>query len=35
MGQELIDLNESYKQGILTEKEYNNAKESIMERYDQ
>ncbi len=35
MGQELMDLNESYKKGILTEKEYKNAKENIMERYEQ
>ncbi len=35
MGQELMDLNESYKQGILTKDEYDDAKESIMERYDQ
>ncbi len=34
MGQELMDLNESYKKGILTEKEYKNAKENIMDRYD-
>ena len=34
MGQELMDLNSSYKQGIITEKEYENAKELIMERYD-
>ena len=34
MGQELMDLNESYKKGILTEKEYENAKENIMDRYD-
>ncbi|MCK5649205.1 MAG: hypothetical protein KAI22_10025 [Gammaproteobacteria bacterium] len=35
MGQELMDLDESYKKGILTEKEYKNAKENIMDRYDQ
>ncbi len=34
MGQELMDLNDSYKKGILTEKEYKNAKENIMDRYD-
>ena len=33
MGQELMDLDESYKKGLLTEKEYNNAKENIMDRY--
>lgn len=35
MGQELMDLDESYKKGILTEKEYKRAKENIMDRYDQ
>lgn len=35
MGQELMDLDESYKKGLLTEKEYNNAKKNIMNRYDQ
>jgi uncharacterized membrane protein len=34
MGQELMDLNESYKKGLLSEKEYNNAKSNIMDRYD-
>ena len=34
MGQELMDLHESYKQGILSEKEFKNAKEAIMDRYD-
>jgi len=34
MGQELMDLNNSYKQGIITEKEYKKAKEKIMHRYD-
>lgn len=34
MGQELLDLNDSYKKGILTEKEYNKAKKNIMNRYD-
>jgi len=34
MGQELMDLNESYKRGIINESEYNDAKEKIMERYD-
>ncbi len=33
MGQELMDLNTSYKQGLLTEKEYDKAKKSIMKRY--
>ena len=34
MGQELMDLDASYKQGIITEKEYKDAKEQILERYD-
>jgi len=33
MGQELIDLNKSYKEGIITEKEYEKAKKSVMKRY--
>ena len=34
MGQELQDLEASYKKGIITEREYKNAKEAILERYD-
>lgn len=34
MGQELMDLDESYKKGIITEKEYKRAKEKILERYN-
>lgn len=33
MGQELMDLNESYEKGIITEKEYETAKKQIMKRY--
>jgi len=33
MGQELMDLDESFKKGLLTEKEYKKAKENIMKRY--
>lgn len=33
MGQELMDLEQSYKQGIITEKEYNRAKEQILDKY--
>ena len=33
MGQELMDLEESYKKGIITEKEYNKAKEAILKRH--
>ncbi|MCP5429470.1 MAG: hypothetical protein H6962_04325 [Chromatiaceae bacterium] len=34
MGQELMDLEQSYKQGIITEKEYNRAKEQILDSTD-
>jgi hypothetical protein len=34
MGQELMDLDASYKQGILNEKEYKKAKKNIMRRYE-
>lgn len=34
MGQELIDLEESYKKGIINEKEYDRAKKDILKRYD-
>jgi uncharacterized membrane protein len=34
MGQELIDLDESYKKGLITEKEYKKAKEAILDRYE-
>ncbi len=34
MGQELMDLDASYKKGILSEKEYKDAKEKIIDRYD-
>ena len=33
MGQELLDLQKSYEQGIITEDEYNKAKKAIMKRY--
>jgi hypothetical protein len=33
MGQELMDLEASYKQGIITEKEYNRAKAKILKKY--
>jgi ABC-type glycerol-3-phosphate transport system substrate-binding protein len=33
MGQELMDLETSYKQGIISEKEYKRAKEAILDRY--
>lgn len=34
MGQELIDLDKSYKDGIISEKEYKKAKEAILEKYE-
>ena len=34
MGQELMDLDASYKKGLLSEKEYNKSKNKIMKRYD-
>ena len=34
-GQELMDLDASCKQGLLTEDEYNKARKNIMDRYDQ
>ena len=32
VGQELIDLEKAYKDGIITEKEYNNTKSNILKR---
>ena len=32
VGQELMDLESAYKKGVITEKEYNNAKKKILER---
>jgi uncharacterized lipoprotein YehR (DUF1307 family) len=32
LGQELQDLENAYKKGIITEKEYNNAKKSLIEQ---
>jgi len=34
MGQELMDLETSRKQGIISEKEYQRAKKKILEKYD-
>lgn len=33
MGQELQDLEESYKKGLLTEDEYKRARKAILKRY--
>jgi len=32
LGQELMDLEKAYEQGILTEKEYNKAKKKLLEQ---
>jgi uncharacterized membrane protein len=32
LGQELMDLQKAYEQGILTEKEYNKAKKKLLEQ---
>ena len=32
VGQELIDLDKAYKEGIITEKEYNKSKKEILKR---
>ncbi len=34
MGQELMDIDDARKKGILSEEEYNKAKKQIMERYE-
>lgn len=34
LGQELIDLDKAYKDGVISEKEYKAAKESILEKYE-
>ena len=34
LGQQLIDLEKAYKQGVITEKEYRKAKESLVETYE-
>ena len=34
VGQELMDLDESYKKGLISEKEYEQAKENILKRYN-
>ncbi len=35
LGQELIDLNQAYQKGIITEKEYNRTKERLIKKYTQ
>jgi len=34
MGQELMDLDKSRKQGLISDKEYDKAKKEILKRYD-
>ena len=34
MGQELMDLDKAYKEGLLSEEQYKQSKKQIMERYD-
>jgi hypothetical protein len=34
LGQQLIDLEKAYKEGVLTEKEYNKAKKALIEKYE-
>ena len=34
LGQQLIDLDKAYKEGVLTEKEYNKAKKALIEKYE-
>jgi uncharacterized membrane protein len=34
MGQELQDLEESYKKGLLSEEEYKKARKAILKRYE-
>lgn len=34
LGQQLIDLDKAYKEGVITEKEYNKSKKALMEQYE-
>ena len=34
LGQQLIDLDKAYKQGIITEKEYEKTKKELLKKYD-
>ena len=34
LGQQLIDLDKAYKQGIITEKEYEKTKKDLLKRYE-
>lgn len=35
LGQELQDLDDAYKKGLMSEKEYNEARKKIMKKYNQ
>ena len=35
LGKELQDLDDAYKKGLMSEKEYNEARKKIMKKYDQ
>ena len=35
MGQELQDLDQAYQDGLITESQYEKAKEDVLKRYDQ
>jgi uncharacterized membrane protein len=34
LGQQLIDLDKAYKEGVITEKEYKKTKEALIEKYE-
>ena len=34
LGQQLIDLDKAYKEGVISEKEYKKSKEALMEKYE-
>lgn len=34
LGQQLIDLDKAYKEGVITEKEYKKAKEGLLEKFE-
>jgi hypothetical protein len=34
LGQQLIDLDKAYKEGVITEKEYKKTKEALIKKYE-
>ena len=34
LGQQLIDLDKAYKEGVITEKEYNKVKKGLIKKYE-